>query len=116
MDYNNSDKYTCLLRNGYMYGRNVKGCNDKCFFCKQNMSRYILLSCGCKFHGGCINTSKYCKYMSSTEDRKYDCPKCTFAANKIKTQFKESYTNPYYKMCQQRLIDDYMNICSEFNI
>ena len=108
-----------LSKFGYIYLRNkFPEKFEKCFCCNKNMKKHILLPCGCKFHGNCINFSKYCTYYGDKNNlkRKYKCPQCEAAANKIKRQFKESYTNPYYKMCQQRLIKEYNEICKDYNL
>jgi hypothetical protein len=108
-----------LLRSGQYLCDRLKE-PEECFICKKTMTKCITLACGCKFHGICvrkniINYSFYSFSYNMYHKKKYSCPKCISAANKIKKQFKESYCCPDYKMCKSRLIRDYNEISAEFD-
>tara|TARA_Y100000816_G_scaffold259396_1_gene214937 strand:+ start:58 stop:813 length:756 start_codon:yes stop_codon:yes gene_type:complete len=107
-----------LIKYGYVF-KTLKT-PQICFHCKRIIKKGVELRCGCKFHLNCINDTDTYLYPSlflpkNLQTTLYlSCPTCTYASNKIKTQFKESYTCPYYKMCKQRLKREYDELSLEF--
>ena len=120
-----------LKKRGYCFGLPGHVVDTDCSLCCkriQSFSQCVHLQCGHYYHFDCIILSKHYHVLNANKNcgskfdrrtkiisRSFTCPKCIHSANVIKKQFKLSYTDPSYKMCQNRLVRDYEELCKDFH-